>query len=139
MAVYLILKKGDHILCARRCNTGYADGQYSLPAGHLEKDETVTDAVIREVREEVGIVLSAEAVKVDHVLYRTKKSEEFEYVDFFFSADRWQGEVSNKEPEKCDDLRWFPVSQLPEKTLDYVRHVIDQIDKGSTFSEYIEV
>lgn len=138
VAVYLLLKKKDSLLLARRYNTGYADGYYSLPAGHLEKNETVSEALIREVQEEIGIKIDSEHLQMSHVLYRSKMLEDFEYIDFFFTVDEWQGKVKNMEPEKCDDLQWFTSSALPPNTLAYITHVIEQIDLGNTFSEYVE-
>lgn len=38
---YLILQKGEKVLLSRRYNTGYRDGEWGLPAGHLEENETI--------------------------------------------------------------------------------------------------
>jgi 8-oxo-dGTP pyrophosphatase MutT (NUDIX family) len=40
-AVYLILLKQDKVLLLQRRHTGFEDGNYSLPTGHLEKGENV--------------------------------------------------------------------------------------------------
>ncbi len=57
-AVYVIPKRGDEILLFRRFNTGFGDGQYSFPAGHVEEGESVTATAIREALEEAGIGLT---------------------------------------------------------------------------------
>ena len=36
-ASYAVLIKDNKVLLVRRFNTGYEDGKYSLPAGHVEK------------------------------------------------------------------------------------------------------
>ena len=38
-AVHLILLRGGRVLLLRRCNAGFEDGKYSLPAGHLDGEE----------------------------------------------------------------------------------------------------
>ncbi len=59
-AVYLILEKDNKILLLRRYNTGYNDGLYSLPSGHVEDGEFPIDALIREAQEEIGIIIAKE-------------------------------------------------------------------------------
>ena len=54
-SVYLVLIKNNKILLLRRFNTGFMDGYYSLPAGHVESNETLTSAMVREAKEEIGM------------------------------------------------------------------------------------
>ena len=42
------------ILLSKRKNTGYKDGEYELPGGHLEENETIQECAIRETIEETG-------------------------------------------------------------------------------------
>jgi 8-oxo-dGTP diphosphatase len=135
-AVYLILQAQDQTLLARRCNTGYQDGNYSLVAGHVEAGESVTEALIREAREEIGITVAAQDLEFVHLLHR-RAEDDLTYFDFFFAAHRWQGEVTNCEPHKCDDLRWFPLAALPANLIAYVRDVLTHFQlNGDKFSEY---
>ncbi|OGG14305.1 hypothetical protein A2875_01995 [Candidatus Gottesmanbacteria bacterium RIFCSPHIGHO2_01_FULL_46_14] len=46
---YLLCIRDDMILLSRRHNTGYEDGNYSLPAGHVEDDELLTAAAAGSV------------------------------------------------------------------------------------------
>ena len=47
-AAHLFLLKDQAILLSRRCNTGYEDGKYSVPAGHLDGNESVIQAMVRD-------------------------------------------------------------------------------------------
>ena len=89
-AVYLILIKNGKTLLSRRSNTGWMDGKYSLIAGHLDGNETVFDTMIRESFEEAGVKVVKEDLIPVKVLHR--KSNDQEYMDFFFLADKWEGE-----------------------------------------------
>lgn len=117
----------------RRFNTGYEDGNYSVVAGHLEGDETLVAAAIREVEEEVGLRLLAEHLSVVGVMHR--KSDD-ERVDFFLATDTWLGEPSNREPDKCDDLCWYPFGALPVNTIPYVRKALENYRQGAWFDEF---
>jgi ADP-ribose pyrophosphatase YjhB (NUDIX family) len=129
--------KGDTILLGRRCNTGYEDGKYSLPAGHVESNETFTECIIREAKEEIGVKLQLGDIKVAHLMHRDSgTTENNERVDVFFVAKAWGGEVSNKEPEKCDDLQWFSINSLPENTISYIKEAINNIKNNIFYSEY---
>jgi len=138
-ASYLVLVKGKKILLQKRYNTGYEDGKYSLAAGHVEKGETFTDAVIREVKEEIGIDLKAENLKTVHVMHRYSGPEWEginERIDVFFAAEKWEGEIEIKEPDKCDDLSWFDMDNLPSNLIPYVEHAVDCIKANVFYSEY---
>lgn len=130
IAVYLLLLRGDSILMLRRCNTGFADGSYSMIAGHVEAGEDLKTAIVREAREEAGIELSQEDLDVVGVIHSMSDRE---YVNFFLKAWAWSGEVTNMEPDKCDDLRWFDIADLPENTVPYARQAVENYRNGVWF------
>ena len=123
------------MLLARRANTGYYDGHYSIPAGHVESGESFNRALIREVGEEIGIRLLLNDLVVSHVMHR-KAEDGSERVEVFYNVSRWEGNIENMETEKCDDLSWFPLTTLPENTIPYVKHVVDCIRDQVFYSEY---
>lgn len=129
IAVYAVLMKDDRVLLTRRSNTGWQDGNYSLPAGHLELGETLVEALVRETREEVGVELVASTIKLAHVMHRQHL-----YIDFFFTAE-WNGEPKNLEPEKCDDVQWFSFDVFPENMVPSVRFGLSSIRQDNRFSE----
>ena len=134
-AVYLILRKGDEILLMRRQGSGYYDGWYSLPAGHIEAGELPLAGLMREAREELGIELSKRDITLVHSMYRTKHDETGDRVDYFFVTSQWSGEIKNTEPHKCDDIRWFSIDALPDNTMHHVRDAIECINKNIPYSE----
>src|SRR3989338_2169193 len=91
-AVYIFLEKDGKFLVARRCNTGYQDGNYQVPAGHVDEGELPTEAMVREAKEEVGIDVLATDLKLVHVSYRPKHDNTDNRVDFFFRPRTWGGE-----------------------------------------------
>ncbi len=133
VAVHLFFLKDNQILISRRFNTGYEDGKYSVVAGHVDSGETVTQAAIREAKEEVGVSLTPANLEVIHVMNR--KSDD-ERIDFFMTVNNWIGEITNTEPNKCDDLRWVKFNALPANTIPYVRRAIELYQANITYSEF---
>lgn len=133
-ASYLILTRDNEILLSRRCNTKYFDGCYGFPSGHLEGEETFKQAMIRESKEEIDADLSPADLELIHVMNR--KMPDNERVDLFFAVRNFSGEIRNREPEKCDDLKWFGFDSLPPKIVPSVRRAIDCFRKGIIYSEW---
>lgn len=129
-----MLKKANKVLLLKRFNTGYQNGKYSMVAGHLDSDETVREAMKREAKEEAGIDLDSNSLSIAHILHRNTPDRE--YVDFFLTTDKWRGQIRNTEPEKCSELGWFDINNLPENTIDYIAKVLERIGRGEFFSEY---
>jgi mutator protein MutT len=134
-AVYLVLRNQGEVLLARRFNTGYQDGNYAVPAGHIDAGELPTEALVREVAEEIGIAIESTKARFVHTLFRPKHDETGDRVDYFFEISEWSGEVKNLEPHKCDDLRWSRMDDLPSNMTPHVEHALRAIERGETFSE----
>lgn len=134
LASYLVLIQGEKVLLVKRRNSGYCDGQWSLPAGHVEAGENFTQALVREMKEELGIELLIADLQLAHINHR-KAEDQSERVDAFFVAKRWIGEIKNQEPEKCSALEWFPWEVLPGNTITYVRERLGDIRAGTWYGE----
>ncbi len=135
-ASYLVLmNERGQVLLLRRFNTGFKDGMYSLVAGHVDAGETFTQALVREVREEAGIVVLPEDAEVVHLMHRKSDTDGSERTDVFFVVRKWSGEITNCEPGKCDELSWFDMDNLPENMVEYIRVALGHIWDGVRYSE----
>ena len=131
-AVYLLPIKDGKILLSRRFNTGWMDGKYSLIAGHLDGEETVSEAMIREALEEVGLIIDKKDLIPATVIHR---KSDVEYIDFFFVVNNWVGEPIINEPNKCDKLDWFSIDDLPENLLPFIKEAIENYKNKIAFFE----
>lgn len=131
--VHLFLIKDNKILLLLRKNTGYMDDFYHVPAGHLDGEERIVDALIRESKEEAGLDIKAEDVKFVHVMHHKSNNER---AAFFFEVEKWQGEIQNMELDKCAGLEWFPLSSLPDNIVPYVKEAIKHYLDKEIFSHY---
>lgn len=133
VTVHLLFFRDDKILLSRRFNTGYRDGEYSVPAGHLDGNETVRAAAAREAAEEVGVQIEKDDILFSSVMHRNEGDER---VDFFLHVLAWRGEPLNNEPNKCDDLYWEHIDSLPVNIIPYVRRAIQNHRNGIHFDEF---
>ena len=133
IAVHLFFLHDQQILLLRRFNTGFEDGNYSVVAGHVDAGESVTQAAVREANEEAGVIIMPRDVQIVHVMNR--KSDE-ERIDFFMTVHRWDGEITNCEPHRCDHLAWFPLESLPGNIIPYVKSAWECYCNGIRYSEF---
>lgn len=115
--VHVLCERDGHVLLMRRCGTGFFDGLYSLPGGHVEAGESVLHTAVREMAEETGLILEAAALEWLGVVHRLSDTNR---IDFFVRARHWRGEPAILEPHKCDRLDWFPAQALPAALVPYV-------------------
>ena len=132
-SVYLLFIKDDQILMLRRANTGYEDGNYGLVAGHLDKGESLREGMVREAKEESGVDIAIDDLILKTTMHRRQVDER---IDYFFQPTKWTGEIINVEPHKCDDLSWFPLNDLPDNIIPYIRQAIECARDGIFYSEF---
>lgn len=132
-ASYILFVRRGKIYLQRRKNTGWQDGKYDLPAGHIESDEAPITAAIREAKEEAGVDLKPENLEFIHIMYR--KSQDRTYADFYFLAKTYKGKPRIAEPEKCDADGWFSFNNLPD-IIPFLKSFITDYRKGKMFSEF---
>ena len=133
-SVYVLLIREGKILLLRRFQTGYEDGKYGLVVGHADGGETMKKAMIREAYEEAEIKINNNDLELILTMHRW--CGDHERIDLFFTVKTWEGEAKNMEPNKCDDLSWFPLDKLPENTIAYICNAIDCYSIGKKYSEF---
>ncbi len=130
----LILEHDNKILMSKRKNTGYCDGYYSIVGGHVDGNETITQAMIREAHEEAGITINTNDLSVVHVMHHNSNGREF--IHFFLRCTQWSGTITNTEPEKCDDLHFFAKQQLPKNIVPCIELALESIFNNVFYSEF---
>lgn len=133
VTVHMFFLHENKVLLIRRYQTGYMDGHYSVPAGHLDGNETVRMAAVREAGEEVGVLIDPRDIAFAGVFHRHEGDER---IDFFVHVQCWSGEPVNAEPGKCDELRWSELNDLPENTIPYIRQALENYKSGVPFEEF---
>lgn len=131
ITVGLILEKNGKILLIKRKNTGYMDGMYGFLAGHVEKGESLKQAMVREVNEEGGIKLKEEDLEF---VCGIRSNEE--YINFFFKTDKYKGDLKIKEPDKCEEMIWVDIDKMPSNTIPNEKRAVSNYLHKVYFDEY---
>jgi 8-oxo-dGTP pyrophosphatase MutT (NUDIX family) len=131
-AAYVLLLRGDEVLLQLRRGTGYLDGHWATLAGHVDPGESVHEAAVREAAEEAGVRIDPADLEPLTTLHRFERGGPAveQRCDVFFVVRRWSGEPTLVEPDKAEQLRWFPLAALPDPVVPHERLVLDGVRTG---------
>lgn len=128
-------KRKTQVLLQRRKNTGFADGLLDLScSGHVEINESMTQTVLRECREELGITLQPENIRF--VCFIHKKDGDLIYYYGYFICSEFSGQPQIMECEKCSELIWCDIDNLPQDLIPDRLVAVEAYLTGSTYIEY---
>lgn len=131
--VHILLVRDHELLLTQRRDRNLAfDGMWHLPSGKLNAGESVLDAAVREAEEEVGVIIQLPDLQHVHTIHVNGSGPE-PRLGLFFATQRWIGEPTNCEPDKCSSVRWFGLDELPSKIIDYPAAGIDAYRHGIPF------
>lgn len=100
-----LVRDGRVLLCHRTPARRWYPDVWDLPGGHVEPGEAPYDALARELREELGVVLGPAT--------RPWKRSRLPVARLtVWKVTGWDGEPANLAPEEHDDLRWFAPGEL---------------------------
>lgn len=132
----LIFNNKSQILLQQRQNTWYYDGWWQLPSWHIDDGESATNSIQHECIEELWIIIQVNEKDVFHVIHRLNSDRQ--YIDIGFTITVREGEISNKEPDKCSTLERFDCNRLPKYTSPTTLRFIEAYQTKQTYSEILE-
>jgi len=132
-AVFVIFRREQKILVGRRLGV-WGSGLLCFPGGHVEAGESFKMAAVREMKEEVGLDILAQSLIPFHIMSRRNEKGQ-ERIDVYFAIDSWVGEPINNEPEKCSELLWVPVDDLPKDLVSILVDALSFSSQGIFYSE----
>ncbi len=129
--VHVLLQDAAGQMCLfRRAGTGFMDGWWGPPGGHLEAGEGVAEAAARECAEETGV----QPQDLQPLAVLPYRSGRHQGVNFVFGACAWAGEPA-PQPEMFDAMRWVQPQDLPERTVPWLADVVDLMASEQWFRE----
>lgn len=124
----------DILLLKRSQKTNMWPGYWAFPGGKVDDGELFREAGIRELEEELWIVVDEEnIVKETIVLTRTITRTKIIY---FGVTDEWQGIPEICEPELAEKCAWFPLDNLPEYIVPHHKVALEALQEDIAYTEY---
>lgn len=109
----LIFDEDQKLLLGLR-KSSHGNGTWCPPGGHVEYGESFEVAAVRETKEETGMVLDVNDLQIAGVTNDFFEESGKHYVTVMLRASKLCNNPMVKEPEKCDEWRWFEKNALPE-------------------------
>ena len=130
IGINIFVVKDTQLLLGKRKNV-YGSGTWGLPGGHLEMGESMKNAAARELMEETGL----EAQSFDFSNIVNDKNRGQHYLQIGFVAQVVKGEPELKEPDRCEEWKWFKLNELPQNI--FPPHIL-QIENFLQKSNFVD-
>ncbi len=124
----LLIREGTVLLARRSPRRKAYSGLWSFPGGHVEKGESLVEALDRELREEVGVA------PTDFRLLRSMADPNAKVDDpvtyHVYAVTAWQGGEPAMRDDEHTELRWFKQAaaiSLPDLALNEYRSLLLEV------------
>jgi 8-oxo-dGTP diphosphatase len=97
---------------------------WAIPGGHLDKDEQLLDCAIRECLEETGVKIKNP--KLLGFSQDINKEKDAYYLMFWVEAEFESGELENKEPNRCLEVKWTHINKFPEPVFEPLKKFLNK-------------
>ena len=139
-SVLMLLKRVDgktKVLLQRRQNTGFMDGKWDLScSGHVEHGESMSQAAVREAKEELGVTIAPDKVKFFTFVHKRDEECDLTYCNPYFVCQEFSGEPRICEPQKCSEIKWFDLDNLPDDLINDRKQAVKAYFDGIHYIEY---
>jgi 8-oxo-dGTP diphosphatase len=114
VGVLVILSNpAGRVLMLRRGNVRFAPGHWTLPGGHVERNESLAEACAREIGEELGVRIPVNAL-TPVLLQHKRDVDQAERIEVFFETTMpTTARPSIREPHAHDAMTWADPHDLP--------------------------
>ena len=109
VVVDAVCVKEEKILLEKRSERLNQGGKYALPGGFLDRDETTSQAVLRELKEETGY--DGKIVKLLKIVDNPDRGEDRQNVSFLYLVE--PTEKTGEGDGESEEISWFDLDKLP--------------------------
>lgn len=119
---------GSKVLVQEKVDEDYSG--ITFPGGHVEKGESFSDAVIREVYEETGLkIFSPQLCGIKDWF----QEDDTRYMVLFYKTDQFEGTVTSSDE---GEVYWMELEEMKQKKLAYGMEKMLEVFLDENISEY---
>ncbi len=127
----VFLQDGERILLLKK----KSDGNWWIPWGHLDTNETYTQCIIREVEEELKIHIDEKNLSKHILAHCVDKKKQKIFLWRYVLCTQRSGKPINNEPDKCSRIARYHKENLPETLPKCSQRVIQALEEGESYIE----
>lgn len=127
----ILVKAKERVLLCKRNNEGSMPGEWSIPGGKLEKDESPLDGAIREFYEETHLEITKPITFCGVLKRYTRNGEQLKGQMFTFLMDieeeifpNLEDAFDGSEHTECD---YFTIDNLPKPIGKELKNLIEKV------------
>ena len=98
------------LLTKRRADRTDWAGLWGVPAGRLQEDEEVEEALMRDLAEESGLL--AREFEFLETVYAEEPTSGRRYVHNLYLVSEWEGEAENRSPDEHEAVVWVGAAEV---------------------------
>jgi 8-oxo-dGTP diphosphatase len=110
----LLIRDGNVLLARRSPHRAAYAGLWSFPGGHQEPNETLTEALVREVQEEMGVTPTDFAFL--RLINDPNTAEDDAATYHMYAVTAWEGGEPALVSDEHTELRWLSAEQVSALT-----------------------
>ena len=132
VSAYALIHDSERILlCRLSKELPEWEGYWTLPGGGIEFGESPDDAVVREVREETGLIITPEGIVGIDNLSINRDSEHFQGIRIIYNVTVGGGELQHEVSGTTDRCEWHRLDRLAElKLVELVESGVNMLQKS---------
>ena len=104
-----LVNEKNEVLISLRKNKKEYDGYWEYPGGKVEEDETLEQAIIREIKEEINLEISKNCVAP--LTFAVDQHGGSETILFLYICRKWEGSITSLLDQK---IKWVKPIDLAE-------------------------
>lgn len=117
----IFIKNGKVLMEKRPEEDNIDPSEYHFPAGHINKKESLEDAVVREMKEELGVDMK----DFEYLRKIPYRSEGGDFIVYYFICINWEGKIKSKSG--TGKLFWFGDGDRDKFSFDKDRRITKEV------------